>query len=83
MITAFKADVLSLGNSELLNKYYISGPAFALDDNKYYALRQTVSDYFKVEYSLVFMVGSAKLSNTFTLLDCSLGRFLNMRRIRW
>lgn len=61
MITAFKADVISLGNSELINKYYFSGPAFALDDNKYYALRQAVSDYFKVEYPLVFMVGSAKL----------------------
>lgn len=61
MISKFKSDLLSLGDSEIINKYYLSGSAFALDDNKYYRLRQSVSDHFEVEYAQVFIVGSAKL----------------------
>jgi hypothetical protein len=61
VLTAFKTDLMGLGNAELINKYYFSGPAFALDDNRHYSLRQTVADYFRVDYPHVFMVGSAKL----------------------
>lgn len=61
MIDQFKNDVMILGDSELINKYYLSGSAFALDDNKHYKLRQSIADYFKVDYPQVFIVGSAKL----------------------
>lgn len=61
MISKFKSDLLALGDSEIINKYYLSGSAFALDDNKHYRLRQSVSDHFEVEYAQVFIVGSAKL----------------------
>lgn len=61
MLDAFKTDLLTLSNAELVNKYYLSGPAFALDNDRHYRLRQTVADFLHVEYSQVFMVGSAKL----------------------
>ncbi len=61
MIEAFKKDLITLNNTELVNKYYLSGTAFAFDDDHQYRLRQTVANYFAVDYSEVFMVGSAKL----------------------
>lgn len=61
MIEAFKKDLLTLGDPELVNKYYLSGAAFAFDDNHQYRLRQTVADFFAIDYTQVFMVGSAKL----------------------
>jgi hypothetical protein len=61
MLTSFKNDLTALGNAELINKYYFSGPAFVLDDNLHFTLRQAIADYFNVEYPSVFMVGSAKL----------------------
>ena len=61
MLDAFKADLLTLSNAELVNKYYLSGSAFALDNGRHYRLRQTVTDFLQVDYSQVFMVGSAKL----------------------
>ena len=61
MIEAFKKDLINLGDTELVNKYYLSGVAFAFDDDHQYRLRQKVADYFTIDFSQVFMVGSAKL----------------------
>ncbi|MCB1581335.1 MAG: hypothetical protein KDJ32_10700 [Alphaproteobacteria bacterium] len=61
MISEFKSDLLNLNDSEIINKYYLSGSAFALDDNSHYKLRESVSSYFEVDYTQVFIVGSAKL----------------------
>lgn len=61
MLEAFKSDVSVLRSSDLINKYYLSGPAFALDDDRHYRLRSDVSKYFTVEFTDVFLVGSAKL----------------------
>ncbi|HMO41652.1 MAG TPA: hypothetical protein PKE17_19725 [Saprospiraceae bacterium] len=51
----------SLDDATLINKYYISGSAFALSEEKHHDLKQAVSAEFDVEYTSVFLVGSAKL----------------------
>lgn len=61
VLEAFQADLHTLEDQQLINKYYLSGAAFALDDNRHYALRQEVSAHFEVRYSEVFIVGSGKL----------------------
>ncbi len=61
MLESFKKDLLNLGDTELVNKYYLSGKAFAFDDDHQYRLRQSVANFFDIDYSQTFMVGSAKL----------------------
>jgi hypothetical protein len=61
MIEAFKKDILSLNDQELVNKYYLSGAAFVFDDDHQYRLRQTVADFFHIDFTQVFLAGSAKL----------------------
>jgi len=61
LIKSFKYDLFNLSDAELVNKYYFSGSAFAFEDEQLYRLRQTVSDFFNIDYNQVFMVGSAKL----------------------
>lgn len=61
MLDSFKADLSSLDDTQVVNKYYLSGSAFALTDDGHFKLRQTVATQFQVEYTDVFLVGSAKL----------------------
>ncbi len=61
MLNNFKSDLLALQDSEIINKYYLSGAATALSDAKHFSLRQAVANQFRVEYEQVFLVGSAKL----------------------
>lgn len=60
-IETFKQDLSELDDGQLINKYYVSGSAFALDEDKLHDLKQTVSEAFHVDYTSVFLVGSAKL----------------------
>lgn len=57
----FKKDLTHLNDTEMVNKYYLSGTAYIFDDNHQYRLRQTVADFFSIDYTNVFIVGSAKL----------------------
>lgn len=60
-IQAFKEDLAKFTNEQVINKYYHSGSAFAIDENQYHALRERVCAQFNVEFTEVFLVGSAKL----------------------
>lgn len=61
MIDDFRRDLQTYSDAELVNKYYISGSASAINDALHYSLRQSISDNFGIDYPQVFMVGSAKL----------------------
>ena len=61
LLSLFKEDLPKLTNSELIHKYYMSGAAFALDDTHQHKLREEVAAYFKLAFTDVFIVGSAKL----------------------
>ncbi|MBD2767516.1 hypothetical protein IC235_06385 [Hymenobacter sp. BT664] len=61
MVSIFKNDLLSLSNTQLVNKYYLSGGSFALDDSMHHQIREKVANHFQVDFSKVFLVGSAKL----------------------
>lgn len=61
MLDTFKTDLQTLDDKQLINKYYISGHAFALSNDLHFQLRQTVASTFDVEFTEVFLVGSAKL----------------------
>ena len=61
MIEVFKKDLLLLNDQELVNKYYLSGAAFAFEDDLQYRLRQAIADFFQIDFTQVFLVGSAKL----------------------
>lgn len=60
-IESFKCDLAKLTDGEIINKYYHSGPAFALNDDQHHSLRECICKNFSVEYTEVFIVGSAKL----------------------
>jgi hypothetical protein len=61
LIEIFKRDLPKLDTQAMINKYYLSGSAFALDDTQHHKLREEVARYFRIDFSSIFMVGSAKL----------------------
>ncbi len=61
MIIKFKDDLLKLTSKQLFRKYILSGPSYILNDNKLYCLKEEISDFFKIEFNDIVLVGSAKL----------------------
>lgn len=61
MTEVFKNDLLVLNDSQMVNKYYLSGSPFALTDDKYHQVREKVAAHFEIDFNNVFLVGSAKL----------------------
>lgn len=61
MLEQFKADLQTLSDAKLVNKYYLTSDPVQLEHSKYYTLRQLIADEFNVEFTDVFMVGSGKL----------------------
>lgn len=61
MIDDFKKDLNTLNSNQLFRKYILTGQAFALDNSKYYQLKEEVCDYFEIEFNDIVLVGSGKL----------------------
>jgi len=61
LLSIFKGDLPKLTNSEMVNKYYLSGASYALNDTYHHKLREEVATYFNLAFTDVFIVGSAKL----------------------
>ena len=57
----FKKDVLDLPAIEVVRKYITYGDTYILDHDKYYSLKQKVSNHFDIHPSEVIIVGSGKM----------------------
>ena len=57
----FKADLMSMDSNQVFRKYFIEQPCFALDSEKQRALKTKISEMFNVNYTDVYIMGSAKL----------------------
>jgi hypothetical protein len=61
MLNEFKTDLKSLTSDQLVLKYVIEGGSYLLKDDLHHELKNRVSEYFKIEFSDIVLVGSAKL----------------------
>jgi hypothetical protein len=57
----FKKDLKNLSNIEIVRKYITYGDTYVLDHDKYYLLKQKISNHFDIHPSEVIIVGSGKL----------------------
>lgn len=66
VLSEFRSDVLSLGDQEMLDRYYYSGGAAVLMESQTAELRRTIAAHHEVPMRDVILVGSAKLGFTVT-----------------
>ena len=60
-IGRFKSDLLSSTATQIVERHVIFGDAFALEKDRYFALKEEIAKHFSVNLPEVVMVGSGKL----------------------
>ena len=60
-IQLFKADLESLTSKQIACKYLLGGKSSVLSEHQFFELRDRVANHFRVEFSEVILVGSAKI----------------------
>jgi hypothetical protein len=60
-IEEFKADLKRLESKQIVRRHLLTGLAYLLDQEREFEIKDRTADCFRVEYSEVALVGSAKL----------------------